>query len=133
MYNSKNKTQGVFIMTKKTNSNGIRRQMQIDPNKITEYGIKIVMDEEKILREDIYDLDEMYKVIDDIAIYAEMKKIDKYYYVSMNNSPVDLGCFIFTNLEEKEWFINNVSEVIWYDKDDGIHDILNFMKEKNTK
>jgi len=76
---------------------------QIDPekanfeevrNNITEYGMRIVMNEEKILKEDIYDLDKMYKAIDDIAIYSEMKKIDKYYYVSMNNSWVDLGLWI---------------------------------------
>jgi len=125
MYNNKNKTKGVFIMTKRIGPNNV--------TEITEYGMRIVMDEEKILKEDKYELDEIYRIIDEIAEYTEMKKIDKYYYISKNDSPVDLGCFIFTNLEEKEWFMNNVKEIIWFDKDDGIHDILTFIKNKNLE
>lgn len=34
---------------------------KVDTNNITEYGIKIVMDEEKILREGKYSLEEIYK------------------------------------------------------------------------
>lgn len=98
--------------------------------KITEYGIKIIMDEEKILREKKYTLEEIYQNIDDEAEFAQMKKIDKYYYVSKNDTPTDLGCFVFSNLEERDWFINNVKKVIWYDKDDGEHEILDFIKEE---
>ena len=39
---------------------------RIDTNNITEYGIKIVMDEEKIIREGKYTLEEIYKNIDDL-------------------------------------------------------------------
>jgi len=54
---------------------------QIDPekanfeevrNNITEYGIRIVMDEEKIIKEDKYDLDKIYQAIDEIAEFAKM-------------------------------------------------------------
>src|SRR5574344_1492160 len=50
---------------------------KIDTNIITEYGIKIVMDEEKILREGKYTLEEIYKNIDYLAEFSRMKKIDK--------------------------------------------------------
>jgi len=130
----------------KTKTKGLRKleemRKQIDPekanfeevrNNITEYGMRIVMDEEKILKEDIYDLEKLYKAIDDIAIYSEMKKINKYYYVSMNNSWVDLGVFAFNNLEEKEWFIDNVKEWLWLDKLEGITDILEYIEKRNKK
>ena len=51
---------------------------KIDTNNITEYGIKIVMDEEKIIREGKYTLEEIYKNIDDLAEFSRMKKIDKF-------------------------------------------------------
>jgi len=102
-------------------------------NNITEYGIKIVMNEEKILKEDKYDLDKIYQAIDEIAEFAKMRKVDKYYYISINDTPSALGCFVFTNLEEQEWFMDNVKEWTWYDKDDGVHDIIKFIEEKNRK
>jgi len=106
---------------------------KIDPNNITEYGIRIVMDEEKILREQEYDLEDIYNGIDHLAQFAGMKKIDKYYYVSINDTPSELGCFVIANLEEREWFMDNVKEVIWYDKVEGITDMLKFFEEKNRK
>jgi len=115
---------------------------QIDPekanfeevrNSITEYGIRIVMDEEKILKEDKYDLDKIYQAIDEIAEFAKMRKVDKYYYVSINDTPSALGCFVFTNLQEQEWFMNNVKEIIWYDKVEGITDIIKFLEERDKR
>ena len=106
---------------------------KIDENSITEYGIRIVMDEEKILRENIYSLKEIYKSIDELAEFSGMKKIDKYYYVSKNDTPSELGCFVCTHLEEKQWFMNNVKEWLWYDKIDGMHDIIDFYKKKKLK
>ena len=103
---------------------------KIDTNIITEYGIKIVMDEEKILQEGKYTLEEIYKNIDDLAEFSRMKKIDKFYYVSKNDSPSDLGCFVWSNLEEQDWFIENVKEWLWLDKDDGVHDIFARIIEK---
>lgn len=103
---------------------------KLDTNTITEYGIKIVMDEEKILREAKYSLEEIYKSIDDLAEFSRMKKIDKYNYVSKNDTPSDLGCFVWSNLEEQNWFIENVKEWLWLDKDDGVHDIFARIIEK---
>lgn len=106
---------------------------KIDTNNITEYGIKIVMDEEKIQREGKYTLEEIYKNIDDLAEFSRMKKIDKYNYVSKNDTPSDLGCFAYSNLEEQDWFIDNVKEWLWLDKEDGIDDILKVLKEFKAK
>ena len=103
---------------------------KINTNNITEYGIKIVMDEEKILREGKYTLEEIYKNIDYLAEFSRMKKIDKFYYVSKNDTPSDLGCFVWSNLEEQDWFIENLKEWLWLDKDDGVHDIFARIIEK---
>ena len=106
---------------------------KIDTNNITEYGIKIVMDEEKIIREGKYTLEEIYKNIDDLAEFSRMKKIDKFYYVSKNDTPSDLGCFVWSNLEEQDWFIDNVKEWLWLDKEEGIDNILEVSKEFKAK
>lgn len=97
------------------------------------FGIKIIMDEEKIINENKYDLDLVYKEIDRLAEFAGMKKIDKYNYISKNDSPSELGCFAFTNLEKHKWFVDNVKEWLWLDKEDGITDIIEFIKNRNYK
>lgn len=43
-------------------------------------GIKIVLDEEKILKEGKYNLESMYKAIDEFAKESGMIKIDKEVY-----------------------------------------------------
>ena len=82
---------------------------------ITEYGIKIVMNEDKIIKEGKYTLEEIYANIDDLEDITGMKKIDKNYYVSKNDTPSDLGCFAYTNLKRKSWFMENVKELLWLD------------------
>lgn len=104
---------------------------QIDTNNITEYGIKIVMNEDKIIKEGKYTLEEIYAGIDELAEFSRMKKIDKYYYVSKNDTPSDLGCFVWSNLEEQEWFVENVKEWLWLDKKEGINDIIKFIEKEN--
>ena len=104
---------------------------KLDTSKITEYGIKIVMDEEKIIREKEYNLEDIYKAIDDLAEFSRMKKVDKYYYVSKNDTPSDLGCFVWSNLNKRGWFTENIKEWLWIDKTDGINDIIKFIKEEN--
>jgi len=106
---------------------------QIDPNNITEFGIKIVMDEEKILKENEYRLEDIYNGIDHLAQFAGMKKVDKYYYVSINDTPSELGCFAFSNLKKQEWFMDNVKEWLWLDKLEGITDILELIEERNNE
>ncbi len=100
---------------------------------IKHFGIKIVMNEEKIINENKYDLDLVYKEIDRLAEFAGMKKIDKYNYISKNDSPSELGCFAWANLKKHDWFTNNVKEWLWLDKEDGITDIIEFIKNRNYK
>jgi|GEM_PF-286049 len=85
-------------------------------DQLTEYWVKIVMDEEKILRENRYDLDEMYKVIDEIAEATDMKKLNKYYYISKDDKLENLGAFTIFSLKREDWFRENVKEWFRYDK-----------------
>lgn len=100
---------------------------------IKHFGIKIIMNEEKIINDNKYDLDLVNKEIDRLAEFAGMKKIDKYNYISKNDSPSDLGCFVLTNLEDHKWFIENIKEWLWYTPKDGILDIIEFIKNRNYK
>lgn len=100
---------------------------------LNKFGIKIIMNEEKIINDNKYDLDLIYKEIDRLAEFAGMKKIDKHNYISKNDSPSELGCFAFTNLEEHKWFIENIKEWLWYTPKDGILDIIEFIKNRNYK
>jgi hypothetical protein len=99
---------------------------------IKHFGIKIIMDEEKIINDNKYDLDLVYKEIDRLAEFAGMKKIDKHNYISKNDSPSELGCFAWANLKKHTWFIDNVKEWLWLDKEDGVIDIIEFIKNRKT-
>jgi len=47
-------------MTKQAKTKSLIKKIdKIDPNNITEFGIKIVMDEEKILKEQEYSLEDI--------------------------------------------------------------------------
>lgn len=100
---------------------------------LNKFGIQIIMDEEKIINDNKYDLDLVYKEIDRLAEFAGMKKIDKHNYISKNDSPSELGCFIFSNLQECEWFMDNVKKITWFDPEDGIQDILEHIKSKSDR
>jgi len=158
MYNNQNKTQGVFIMTKQANPNGVRKKAKTESlgkkenvypityneipiakeedkdlenmEQLTEYWIKIVLDEEKILREQEYSLEKMYKAIDDIALKSNMKKINKYYYISKDNTPIDLGVFVICKLKEFNWFMSNARDLILYENGEEPDDMIKFFEEK---
>lgn len=100
---------------------------------LNKFGIQIIMDEEKIINDNKYDLDLVYKEIDRLAEFAGMKKIDKHNYISKNDSPSELGCFIFSNLQECEWFMDNVKKITWFDPEDGIQDVLEHIKSKRDR
>ena len=59
--------------------------------------IKLVMDDEKILHDGIYDLNSIYSIIDDNP---------------SDSDGVGMAC-IFT-LAGKKWFRENVKELFWY-------------------
>lgn len=100
---------------------------------LNKFGIQILMNEEKIINENKYDLNSIYNEIDRLAEFAGMRKIDKYNYTSKNDSPSELGCFVFSNLQECEWFMQNIKKITWFDPKDGIQDILEYIKSKKNK
>lgn len=100
---------------------------------LNKFGIQILMNEEKIINENKYDLNSIYNEIDRLAEFAGMRKIDKYNYTSKNDSPSELGCFVFSNLQECEWFMQNVKKITWFDPEDGIQDVLEHIKSKKNK
>ena len=84
-------------------------------------GTRIVLDEEKILREGKYNLDEMYKLIDEIAAESGLIKVDKHTY-HCKGSDKDLACLgilVYRNLINYEWFTLNVKEWDWLSEKEG--------------
>ena len=84
-------------------------------------GTKIVLDEEKILREKQYDLDKMYSLIDEMAYNSGLIKIDKHTFHCKGDEK-DLACLailIYNNLIECDWFTLNVKEWTWISEKEG--------------
>ena len=93
-------------------------------------GTKIVLDEEKILKEGKYNLENMYKTIDEFAKESGMIKIDKEVY-HCKGAKYDLGCmtlFIYKYLIDSEWFTKNVKEWIWISEKEGNSDLISASK-----
>lgn len=96
-------------------------------------GTKIVLDEEKIKREGIYDLEKMYEIIDEMAKKCGLIKIDKYTY-HCEGSKYDLGrlgLFTMSNLAETDWITKNVKEWEWLSEREGNSDMISFLKNEN--
>lgn len=97
-------------------------------------GAKIVLDEEKILRENIYDLEKMYDIIDGLARDCGLIKIDRHTYHCKGNEK-DLAClgiFIHDYLKNTEWFLRNVKEWIWISEREGDLDIIKRERSKGN-
>lgn len=97
-------------------------------------GTKIILDEEKILREKKYNLAQMYEIIDEMALESGLVKINKHTYHCKGNEK-DLAClgiFIQYNLMEAEWFVKNVAEWIWISEREGDLDIIATERAKNN-
>lgn len=96
-------------------------------------GTRIVLDEEKIIKEGKYDLNKLYQKIDEIAEYVGLIKKNKYTYICQGNEKdlAALGIFNFMNLVEKEWFTKNVKEWTWIDGKEGDTDLIESCKNYN--
>ena len=94
-------------------------------------GTRIVMDEDKIKREGIYNLDKLYQNIDKMAEHAGLIKKNKYTYICQGNEKdlAALGIFNFMNLVKQEWFTKNVKEWIWIDRKEGDTDLISTCKQ----
>ena len=98
-------------------------------------GVRIVLDEEKILREGKYKLDELYAYLDEIAKEADLSKLDKYTYVGKGDKEdfSRVGIFCITEVVENESITKNLKE--WYWLDDGVicGNIINEPQAKNPR
>lgn len=96
-------------------------------------GARIVLDEEKILRENVYDLEKMYGAIDEMAQDSGLVKIDRHTYHCKGNEK-DLAClgiFVFSGLIECDWFTLNVKEWTWISEKEGDKDLIAKSKARN--
>ncbi len=88
-------------------------------------GTRIVLDEEKILRENKYNLDE-------IAKESGLIKIDKHTYHCKGDEK-DLAClgiFVLQHLVEYDWFTLNVKEWQWINEKEGNSDLISRCKKE---
>lgn len=89
-------------------------------------GTHFVLDEDKILREDRYDLEGMYEKIAEMAKEAGLIKIDKNTY-HCRGDKYDLAClgvFVYKWLMKCEWFCQNVKEWTWIDEEEGNESLM---------
>lgn len=91
-------------------------------------GTRIVLDEEKIIKDGIYKLDELYAYLDEVAKEACMIKQDKFTYLCKGdeNDLASLGIFTNNNVIQNKAITKNVKEWFWL-KDNVIY--LNVVKE----
>lgn len=98
--------------------------------------VEILMNEEKVINEDIYDLDKMYQIIDDLFAEYNLPKIAKGTYVDNKNKD-DFGAMwiIMFRLLKENWFISNAKKMLWYNSDGSdneadyyIEDVLGLYK-----
>ena len=94
--------------------------------------VEIIMDDEKIKRDGVYDLNDAHHIIDDLFINRKGLRKEGNFYIDDNpydSAGVGMACiFIFAR---KQWFRDNVKEMRWYrdirhyglDRDYHIEDI----------
>lgn len=102
-------------------------------NKYPLLGTRIMLDEEKILKEGKYDLEKMYALIDEVALETGLIKIDKHTYHCKGNEK-DLAClgiFLYKNLIRCDWFTLNVKEWYWLSEKEGNKDLIATNKARN--
>lgn len=94
------------------------------------FATKIIMDEDKILKEGIYTLETIYKLIDDFALQSNMIKESKTLYIAKDdkNALSSMGIFNHRMLIKSDWFTKNVKEWIFIDKSEGNTDMISISK-----
>lgn len=96
------------------------------------FGTRFELDEEKIKREGLYDLEDMKRAIDEVAVDSRLIKVSDGHYIT-EGKDTDmgyLGVFILRHMINYEWFTKNVKTWEWLD-DDGVDDIIKISKENN--
>lgn len=94
-------------------------------------GTKIVLDEEKIMKEGKYNIEELCKEIDEMAENAGLIKKDKLLYMCKGDEKdlAAMDIFNFDYLSEEEWFKENVKEWIWLNNKEGNENLIEICKE----
>jgi len=96
-------------------------------------GTKIVIDEEKVLREKKYKLDVIYEYLDKLAEQCNLIRIDKntFHAKGDENDLSNLGLFMCRYAVENEWLTKNIKEWVCISERCGNEDMVaRFKKEK---
>ena len=95
-------------------------------------GTKIVIDEEKVLREKKYKLDVIYEYLDKLAKQCDLIKIDKntFHAKGNENDLANLALFVCKYAVKNEWLTKNIKEWIWISKNSGNEDMMAKLKKK---
>ena len=103
------------------------------PHKYPLLGTRFELDEEKILREGKYDLEDIYACIEKIAAKSGMIKINKntYHCKGDENDLACLGIFVIRCLSKSAWFTLNVKKWEWLSEKEGDSDMISFCKKAN--
>ena len=96
-------------------------------------GTKIVIDEEKVLREKKYKLDVIYEYLDQLAKQCDLIKIDKntFHTKGDENDLANLGLFMCRYAVENEWLTKNIKEWICISERSGEEDMVARFKREN--
>ena len=96
-------------------------------------GTKIVIDEEKVLREKKYKLDVIYEYLDKLAKQCDLIKIDKNTFHAKGDEKdlANLALFVCKYAVKNEWLTKNIKEWIWISERSGNEDMIaRFKREK---
>lgn len=85
------------------------------------HKIKIVLDEEKIVREGSCSLEEMTTVVDEILIdgYGFTKGPDGFYLGRDDKSDFQRAACSIAAMKDESWFMDNVKTWLWLYNDDA--------------
>lgn len=89
-------------------------------------GTKIVIDEEKVLREKKYRLDVIYEYLDKLAEQCNLIRIDKntFHAKGDENDLANVGLFVYKHAIKNEWITKNVKEWTWISQREGNSNII---------
>ena len=89
-------------------------------------GTKIVIDEEKVLREKKYKLDVIYEYLDQLTKQCDLIKVDKntFHAKGNENDLANLGLFVYKHAIKNEWITKNVKEWVCISQKEGNSNII---------
>ena len=96
-------------------------------------GTKIVIDEEKVIREKKYKLGVIYEYLDKLAKQCDLIKIDKntFHAKGDENGLANLGLFVYKHAIKNEWITKNVKEWVCISERSGEEDMVARFKREN--